>query len=28
MKPSKQSHGGRAGPQRRRTQVCIFQSIP
>nr|CAH7732648.1 unnamed protein product [Callosobruchus chinensis] len=28
MKPSKQPHGDRAGPQRRRTQVCIFQSSP
>nr|CAH7742732.1 unnamed protein product [Callosobruchus chinensis] len=28
MKPSKQPHGDRAGPQRRRTQVCIFQSVP
>nr|CAH7745648.1 unnamed protein product [Callosobruchus chinensis] len=28
MKPSKQPHGDQSGPQRRRTQVCIFQFIP
>nr|CAH7738549.1 unnamed protein product [Callosobruchus chinensis] len=28
MKPLKQPHVDRAGPQRRRTQVWIFQSIP